>query len=139
MAAFVGDAQSPCAAGFYVEPMSCTSKLPGSSGDQTVLRMAGLPRCGLLRVEATKGALLSPEPRAVLVLTNAAAVAELRQLEAAMTAGTTERNGCRKHAGSLQLQGSVELEYHCIEQDAERPGVLLLEPRQCTNFTPAVQ
>ena len=51
------------------------------------LRIGGLPRCGMLQVEATKGSLLSPAPRAVLVLPDAAAVAELRQLEPAVRAG----------------------------------------------------
>lgn len=71
-----------------MEPLSCTSTSSGAGSDRTVVQMAGLPRCGPLRVEATKGALLSPEPRAVLVLPDAAAVAELRQLEPAVGAGT---------------------------------------------------
>ncbi len=77
-----------CFAGFYVEPTSSTSESLGC-GDLTVLRLAGLPRCGALRVEASKGALLSPEPHRVLVLPDAAAVAELRQLESAISAGAT--------------------------------------------------
>ena len=77
-----------CLAGFYVQPVVSTSESLGC-GDQTVLRLAGLPRCGALRVEASKGALLSPEPHTVLVLPNAAAVAELRQLEPAISAGAS--------------------------------------------------
>ena len=81
-----------CSAGFYVEPLQSTSESLGC-GDQTVLRLAGLPRCGALRVEASKGALLSPEPHTVLVLPDAAAIAELRQLESAISAGTAR--ACR--------------------------------------------
>ncbi len=77
-----------CYAGFYVEPTLSTSESLGC-GDQTILRLTGLPRCGALRVEASKGALLSPKPHTVLVLPDAAAVAELRQLESAISAGAT--------------------------------------------------
>ena len=76
-------------AGFYVEPASQRRFRGDRAVDRGVLRMGGLPRCGVLQVEATKGSLLSPAPRAVLILPDAAAVAELRQLDPAIVAGAS--------------------------------------------------
>ena len=83
-----------CSAGFYVEPLSQRCDCSGCAVDRAVLLVGSLPRCGALQVEATKGSLLSPVPRAVLVLPDAATVAELRQLEPAIRAGALLARVC---------------------------------------------